>query len=233
MSPPRGIEHPGEIGGRQPKAVLSALVVLEEVAACGPGVTAREISRNLGMPRATAYRLLNLLVQQEYLVRTPDLTGFALGSKVTELAGMAAPPALADSTLDVLDQLRRGLRAGIHLAGYHRTGTPRPRVRILDADPDFPIENPRLITGDLTVSAIGRLALAETDSAARARGYAVQVDELRPGHGCLAVPVRDRRGILVAGLILSTTAARLRDLDTALSLLAPGRELLEARLSDR
>ncbi|GAB2513916.1 helix-turn-helix domain-containing protein [Nocardia heshunensis] len=227
------MSHPGGIGGRQPKAVLSALVVLEEVAACGPGVTAREISRNLGMPRATAYRLLNLLVQQEYLVRTPDLTGFALGSKVTELAGMAAPPALPAPALDVLDQLRRGLRAGIHLAGYHRTETARPRVRILDADPDFPIENQRLITGDLTVSAIGRLALAESDAVARDRGYAVQVDELRPDHGCLAVPVRDRQGILVAGLILSTTAARLRDLDTALGLLAPGRDLLQARFSDR
>ncbi|UGT43437.1 helix-turn-helix domain-containing protein [Nocardia yamanashiensis] len=217
----------GGIGGRQPKAVLSALVVLEEVAACGPGVTAREISRNLAMPRATAYRLLNLLVQQEYLVRTPDLSGFALGAKVTELAGMATPAPLPDTVLDTLEQLRAHTRGGIHLTGYLRTTTPRPRVRILDADPEYPIEHEQRITTDLTASAIGRLALAESDPAAH-RGYALQVDELRSGSGCLSLPIRNRRGVLVAGLTLSTTSARLRDLDAARRLLAPGRDRLEA-----
>ncbi|WP_327146246.1 helix-turn-helix domain-containing protein [Nocardia sp. NBC_01327] len=224
---------PGGIGGRQPKAVLSALVVLEEVAACGPGVSAREISRNLAMPRATAYRLLNLLVQQEYLVRTPDLSGFALGSKVTELAGMATPAPLPSAALEVLEQLRGSIRGGVHLAGYLRTGTTRPRVRILDADPDYPIEHEHAITSDLTVSAIGRLALAESDVRTRSLGYALQVDELRPGSGCLTVPIRDRRGALVAGLTLSTTSARLRDLGDALGLLMPGRERLESALTDR
>jgi len=45
------------------------LSVLEEVARCGTGVTAREVNDNLLLPRATIYRLLNLLVQDEYLVR--------------------------------------------------------------------------------------------------------------------------------------------------------------------
>ncbi|MFB8002721.1 helix-turn-helix domain-containing protein [Nocardia sp. NPDC056000] len=221
------------IGGRQPKAVLSALVVLEEVAACGPGVTAREISRNLGMPRATAYRLLNLLVQQEYLVRTPDLSGFALGSKVTELAGMATPAPLPGAALEALARLRDHTRGGVHLAGYHRTGTERPRVRILDADPEYPIEHEHVITGDLTASAIGRLALAENDAFARARGYALQVNELRSGAGCLTLPIRNRRGVLVAGLTLSTSSARLRDVDEAVGLLTPGRDLLETAFGDR
>lgn len=54
-----------ELRARQPKAIHSALTVLEEVARAGAGVTAREISESLGLPRATAYRLLNLLVQDE------------------------------------------------------------------------------------------------------------------------------------------------------------------------
>jgi hypothetical protein len=52
----------GSLSGRQPKAVQSALRVLEEVARAGVGVTAKEIAENLSMPSATAYRLLNLLV---------------------------------------------------------------------------------------------------------------------------------------------------------------------------
>jgi DNA-binding IclR family transcriptional regulator len=74
---------------RQPKAVQSAFAVLEEVARCGPGVTGMEVSRNLGLPKATTYRLLNLLVEDEYLVRMPDLSGFALGRKVEMLARLA------------------------------------------------------------------------------------------------------------------------------------------------
>src|SRR5579859_1661338 len=41
------------------------------------------------MPRATVYRMLNFLVAEEYLVRMPDLKGFALGVRVAELTGGA------------------------------------------------------------------------------------------------------------------------------------------------
>ncbi|AUZ88426.1 helix-turn-helix domain-containing protein [Arthrobacter sp. TmT3-37] len=84
-------DRPDDVGlrARQPKAVRSALAVLEEVARCGPGVTGLEVSRNLGLPKATTYRLLNLLVEDEYLVRLPDLSGFALGRKVELLVQLS------------------------------------------------------------------------------------------------------------------------------------------------
>jgi DNA-binding IclR family transcriptional regulator len=84
MSPGSGL------GGRQPQAVRCALEVLRTVAQAGPGITAKEISTRLQLPPATTYRLLNLLVGDEYLVRLPDLTGFALGARFAELIGFAA-----------------------------------------------------------------------------------------------------------------------------------------------
>ncbi|WP_028655341.1 helix-turn-helix domain-containing protein [Nocardioides sp. J54] len=72
--------------GREGGALDSAFLILEEVARGGAGISAREIAENLGLPRATAYRLLKHLVQQEYLVRSPDLAGFALGQRVRNLA---------------------------------------------------------------------------------------------------------------------------------------------------
>ncbi len=51
------------ITARQPGAVHSALSVLEAVAHLGAGVTAQRLSVELGLPRATTYRLLNLLVE--------------------------------------------------------------------------------------------------------------------------------------------------------------------------
>ncbi|MBM7516681.1 helix-turn-helix domain-containing protein [Nocardioides nitrophenolicus] len=79
--------------GREPGALDHAFAILEEVARSGAGVSAREIAENLGLARATAYRLLKHLVQQEYLVRSPDLSGFALGQRVRDLAGAVGTPA--------------------------------------------------------------------------------------------------------------------------------------------
>ena len=77
---------PADFRGREPGALDNAFAILEEVARAGAGVSAREIAENLGMARATTYRLLKHLVQQEYLVRSPDLTGFALGQRLQVLA---------------------------------------------------------------------------------------------------------------------------------------------------
>jgi DNA-binding IclR family transcriptional regulator len=76
--------------GRQPTAVNNALAVLQIVAASDPGISAREIHQQLAIPRATVYRILKHLVAEEYLVRSPDLQGFALGNRMHEFSRAAA-----------------------------------------------------------------------------------------------------------------------------------------------
>lgn len=234
----------GDLRARQPKAVHSALTVLEEVARCGAGVTARQVSDNLGLPRATAYRLLNLLVQDEYLVRMPDLRGFALGRKVVELARFVAPDRPPEAVRLILTDLRARIRGGVHLVRYDRDG-----LRIIDADPDFPPSSPTGGGVPLRVSAMGRLLLAERSTAeqstaagrisgrssagglhagdaasadrltavaaaeagaeVRELGFVRQIDAVVGGSGCIAVPIRDRDGTLVAGLCLCAPTARI------------------------
>lgn len=214
----------GDLRARQPKAIHSALTVLEEVARQGAGVTAREVSDNLGLPRATAYRLLNLLVQDEYLVRMPDLKGFALGSKVVQLADLVTPARPPLAAREVIERLRSGTRGGIHLVRYDSH-----RLRIVDPDPDFPFSDEPRIVRDLGASALGRLLLAESDDRdastlgtappafasiardAHRHGFATQLGELVPDHGCIAVPIRDGAGVLVAGLGYSASLERLRE----------------------
>lgn len=196
---------------RQPRAIHSAFTVLEEVARCGPGVTAREISANLRMPRATAYRLLNLLVQEEYLVRLGDLSGFALGRKVAELAHLVTPARPPQAVRSIVSSVRAHVRGGVHLAGYAGS-----TLRILDEDPDFRLSDAARLTRELEASAMGRLLLAESRRDARAaadggggfiaetlaRGFAVQTGAFDPARGCLAYPIRDGDGRLVAALSL-------------------------------
>jgi DNA-binding IclR family transcriptional regulator len=206
-SEPHGTTSPApppDLRARQPKAIHSALTVLEEVARLGAGVTAQEISLSLRLPRATTYRLINVLVQDEYLVRMPDLTGFALGRKVVELAQLVTPSPPPRAVREVIAGLRSRVRGGIHLVRYEGD-----RVLIIDADPDFPLSDESRISRDLSASAIGRLLLAERSGDASSAGYETQTDELTPGYGCLALPIRAADGRLVGALCLSAGASRI------------------------
>jgi len=235
----------GDLGlqARQPRAIHSAFTVLEEVARCGPGVTAREVSANLRMPRATAYRLLNLLVQEEYLVRLGDLSGFALGRKVAELAHLVAPARPPQAVRNVVASLRANVRGGVHLAGYAGAG-----LRILDEDPDFRLSDAARLTRDLEVSAMGRLLLAELRREASAgssggagtppfvtetlaRGFAVQTGAFDPARGCLAYPIRDGDGRLVAALSVSAPSDRIERPGRLLDELRDGARMLGPLLS--
>ena len=224
---------PLPLSGRQPRAVRAALAVLEEAVAAGPGVTAKEISTALKLPQATTYRLLNLLVSEEYLVRLPDLRGFALGRRAARLALPVAPgpPTAARA---VVDHLRGLVRWGVHLASF-ATG----QVAVVDPDPDHPPAEDVLVARYPHASALGKLLLADqadwravsrdlrrltentvVDGASldrqlevvAAAGLARQCGELRADRGCLAVPIRSpSSGTLVAGLALAGPPHRIAE----------------------
>ncbi|WIB77583.1 helix-turn-helix domain-containing protein [Curtobacterium sp. MCPF17_002] len=218
------MSEPG-LRARQPKAIQNALAVLEAVAHAGPGITAQQLSVALGLPRATTYRLITLLVEDEYLVRLPDLRGFALGQKVAELAGVTAPAGpqplapLPRAVRAVLADVRSAVRAGVHLARYDEGG-----LRDLDVDPDFPLLDEAALRRDPDRSAIGRL------HAARGQAPAHQTGAFAPGFGCLALPVLGEGGVLVAGLTLSAPAARIDAPGEALTVLRTAVARLEPLL---
>jgi DNA-binding IclR family transcriptional regulator len=219
--------------GRQPKAVERALRVLEVVARIGPGVSAREVADALGLPPATTYRLLTVLVAEEYVVRLPDLRGFALGRRALDLA-LRLPEAAAPTDVLAVSRLvsdwARGRPVGVHLATFEsgrlaglRSHDPH-QTRPADLSDDELADRPH-------ASAIGKLLLADdpaallhqasrlhpvtdrtvVDSAllgsqlARVRdeGISWQDGELRAGLLCLAVPLRNARGRLHGALAVS------------------------------
>lgn len=213
--------------GRQPSAVHSALAVLEVVARAGAGVTAKEVGELAGLPPATTYRLLNLLVGEEYLVRMPDLRGFALGRKVAGLTGGAPEPRLSRAAREELGRLRGALRVGVHLVVFSPTA-----LRCADVDPELPLRDPALLERHLHAGAAGRLLLADQpdwrdvhppsrlvrltsetvvrphqlqarlDETAE-RGWAVQAGEVHDDVSCLAAPVRGADGTLVGAVLLT------------------------------
>lgn len=207
------------LSGRQPKAVQSALRVLEEVARAGVGVTAKEVANRLNMPSATTYRLLNLLVADGYIVRLPDLSGFSLGRRMTVLIDAAVAPTVCTAARDVLAEVRLSVRFGVHLFYFTNSA-----VRIADADAEFPPPaDESVLNRNLHACAVGKLLLAEKRdvealltspppglvtqlNAVHEQGFATQTGELRPDSACVAVPIRSAAGALVAALAMSGRA---------------------------
>jgi DNA-binding IclR family transcriptional regulator len=146
--------RPRSPGGQEPRAVQKALLLLEAVARLGPGTTARVIADYAEVPPGTAYRLLNLLVGDGYLVRIDGLTGFALGRRAQELAGQVGTTRPAEVS-EVVETLRVGIRHGVHVVDL--TGTTPSWA---DRDPDHEVAADDTMLGAAYSSAVGKLVLA-------------------------------------------------------------------------
>lgn len=209
------------INARQPGAILHALQILECVARRGPGTTANEISSDLRISRATTYRLVRLLSDDEYLVRMPDLRGFALGRRVGELTSPATTtPHLSRAARAMLTVLRDRVRAGVHLVHY-----AGGRIVVTDEDGDIPLSDPQRLVADPGSTAAGRLAAgwaAAERTGAQPPTHAYQVGAVTPNRGCLALPVQDDDGRLVAALLVEVPSSRLAHPEELMAILLDG-----------
>jgi DNA-binding IclR family transcriptional regulator len=198
----------------------------------GTGTTAKEITESLQMPPATAYRLLNSLVSDEYLARTSDLRGFALGHAISGLITAATPPAVSTAAHDAIEEFRDGTRFAVHLIMFRNAS-----LRIGDEDPDHPLNSAFELLRYPHASAAGKLMLAEladSDSSLprgplmkltpntitnrtelkiqlaeiRLRDEASEINELEQGSATLALPVRLPNRPAGAALCLSSTPER-------------------------
>ncbi|MET3175162.1 UNVERIFIED_ORG: DNA-binding IclR family transcriptional regulator [Arthrobacter sp. UYCu721] len=210
----------------------NSLRILEIVARFGTGTTAKEITDALRMPPATAYRILNALVGDEYLARTSDLRGFALGHAISGLITAATPPTVPSAARAAIAEFRSGNRFAVHLIMFRNAS-----LRIADEDPDYPLQSAFEMLRYPHASAAGKLMLAElgdsaspllrgplvkltqhtiTDSGPleeqlaeiRLKGQASEINELEPGSASLALPVRLPNGTVGAALCLAGPAER-------------------------
>lgn len=214
--------------GRLPERGLGlALEILEQVARHQDGVSAAELARLVGAPRATVYRVVNALVRDEYLVRRPDLRGFLLGSRVVELAAVVGAHR-EPAHRSILRDTRIATGEAVHLVAFHRHG-----LSIVDEDSRRPISDRSTFLRDPTRSAIGHLWLVERPqrpaapeayrwaaepsgadvstiaASTTARGYAEQIGLLGRDGGCLAVPIRTASDATVGAITLSAPLQRL------------------------
>ncbi|MGW4353659.1 IclR family transcriptional regulator [Nocardia sp. NPDC004582] len=212
-------------------SVTNTIAIIEIVAEGGVGITAKEIAQRLGLPPATAYRLLNSLVADEYLIRTADLRGFGLGARLRGLATALNTPTVSRAARQCLAEFRASTRFAVNVIGFGVS-----TVQVINQDPDHPVPAERELTRCLHASAAGKLllstrtdwpalvpapirltantrvtpaALAADIAAIRATGHARAVDELLPGLTCFAYPIHSESGTPEAALCLAGSTSRL------------------------
>jgi DNA-binding IclR family transcriptional regulator len=220
-------------------AVERALNILEAAAHRREGLTNSEISRRLNIPKSSASYILRTLERRGYLRREGETGRYRLGLKILSLGADAqANLDLADVALPFMRALLDRVHLTVHLAvldhgeavyiekveapGFFKVNTwvgrrmylhstsvgkallawlPRHGVEALVREQGLKKRTPK------TITSVSRLwADLET---VKEQGYAVDDEENSVGARCVAAPVFDAAGTVIAALGISGTLSQM------------------------
>src|SRR5215472_11051469 len=223
------------------QSVERTLDILESLVEFGTEVGLVDISQAVNLPLATVHRLLGTLIQRCYVKQNQHNRKYSLGFRALQMGHdmrqrfslrLEARPFLQrlvqrigeSANLAVLDdgeavyidqaQSSRILRMFTQVGNrmpVHSTGSGKALLAHLPQDVvdgilrrfGMPARTSKTITDPTTF----RQELAKT----RERGYAIDDEEQEEGVRCLAAPVRDASGQVVASLSVSGPVTRLND----------------------
>lgn len=178
--------------GNAPTAVLDRLAIVLDAFDGSGALNLAEVVERTGLPRSSAHRMLDRLVQLSWLRRRGRK--YSLGIRLVELGSLAVhQDDVHEAAIEPLHQLYRATGMVVHLA-------------VLDGDDVVFLEKiggrpsslvPTRVGGRLPAvrSALGNSLLAFSgrtspgDEEIRTRRFAVGRNGVTPGFGCIAVPV--------------------------------------------
>jgi DNA-binding IclR family transcriptional regulator len=215
-------------------------VALLEVIAREPGLGFTAIQERLGMPKSSTHHLLSTMCELG-LIKRRSLGGYGLGLKLFELAGIANESNdLQREAMPLLRELAQRIELTCHLGVFEqgeavylaRVEGPRDIVVRSHVGQRFPVNCSALgksliawlapeqldiaianlafekrMPKTLTNAADFRLQLADV----RRRGWALDDEEQAPNCRCIAAPIRDRDGVVVAAISAVGTLEQVDD----------------------
>ena len=222
-------------------ALRRGLSILDQFSGHHGDLGVNEIGRLVGMHKSTVSRLCATLENAGYLERDSSTNRFRLGARIYQLAGSSAPTTdvrllarpvmleLVESsretatlgvregndivTIDVVDGLnymrmatRVGMRTQLHASAVAKAvlaWMPEAEVDELLAEWPMTALTPNTVTDAATLKS--RL------SEVRERGFALDMEEMEEGLRCVAAPIRDPRGRVVAGISISGPRHRMTE----------------------
>ena len=216
-----------------------SLRLLSFIADAGRALSLAELAAALGLPKATAHRLCNQVLEHGYIVRDIDERSFAVGPALRKLAFDALAhatvrglrhAALTDLVAAVGETCNFTALDGVEVLYLDRVEAPWPWRLTLDVGVHVPLHctaSGKLFLASMSrerrMRVLGQLQLARltpntlTDAAAlradceriAAQGYSVDNEEFITGLVAVAVPVRDRGGEMRAAVAVHAPVARM------------------------
>ncbi len=218
-----------------------ALLLLERLAESPGGMNLTDLSHQLGIPPATAHRLLSTFEEHDFVEQDPELGVWYVGLKAFTVGNAfvqrrdfvtdARPymQALMERcgetvNLGVIDdgevvfisqvESREVMRMIVRLGSrspVHASGVGKALLAHLDENRVAAILERRGL-GRFTERTIDNPAqLREELEAVRQRGYALDDEEHAVGLRCVAAPIFDENGLALAAISLSGPKARMVD----------------------
>lgn len=216
----------------QIRALDRGLDILEAFAPTQPELSIGQIAERAGLPKPTVIRILSVLTERGYVERLPEVERFRLGVKTLELSSVylqsttieaEARPIMArlasetrqTANLGILDQNQvvhievvapdRPVRFWASIGkreDAYVSGLGKVLLGTLDAAAlDAYLAEPRPAITQQTITDGDQLR-AEIEITAR-RGFAVDREESNPGVYCIAAPIRNAHGEIVAAVSIS------------------------------
>ncbi|WP_326645608.1 IclR family transcriptional regulator [Nonomuraea fuscirosea] len=217
-------------GGTQ--SVERALSLLSAFSEEYPARRISELVASTGLGQSTVSRLVGALVTLGYLAHDERSGLYSIGPRVITLAGVALNHSpVHQQSRQPAQNLARALGLGANVAERHGPslfylchfeghGAPRPTTLVGHGGPLHATGMGKALISELSRAEINELlgssyasytprtitdleALTAALEEVRRRGYATEVEELAFGRACLAAPIRDRTGRIVAALSVS------------------------------
>jgi len=229
---------PGKESGRL-GALRHGLAVFDMFSMERQTVTATEIARHLGIHKSTASRIASNLVLSGYLVQATNGPGYRLSGKLTRLGAIASTDTnltsvAIDPVQELVDDVGETCHVGV-LEGdeavtvvlvngsysvrmhswvgkrneAHTTAMGKALLAGLsDATIDMLFPKRKLIQQtEHTVSTVSELK--DQLNLIRRHGFALDNEELEMGLRCVAAPISDHSGNVVAALTIAGASSRL------------------------
>ncbi|MDO6667358.1 IclR family transcriptional regulator [Paracoccus sp. 1_MG-2023] len=213
------------------------LAVLDLVAEFGRPVRFAEIMPRAGLPKATLYRFLQVLANQDMLLFDEDRQTYAPGMRLVRLAHSAwAQSSLAPLAKGIIDDLADRIGQTVHLAQLDNGAVLYVDKRNARQPVEMFSQSGKI--GPAYCTGVGKAMLAHLSDARleqaisrqsfhghtprtittpealkaelaliRDRGYALDDEEHEAGIACIAVPILSKSGRMLGALSVTTTTA--------------------------
>ena len=221
-------------------SIDKTLSILEAISQNAKGLSLADIVKSVGIPKTTAFRILEILAAREYVSWNHDNEKYSIGIKALEIgiSGLVGQD-IVDVSIPYLQELSATVGETSFLAVYNAgdvvylykaegTSSIQTTARLGSRRPAYCTALGKVILANLSIEETDRvfekkltkftektisdrLKLYEEFAHIRSDGYAVDDEGIEYGLYCLAVPVYNFTGAVIAAISVSGPIKRISE----------------------